>query len=293
LPDYWCGAGVVHEQGDWRLQPPDARTVGALSAMLHVPDPLQLGKGRDAKKYHREYKSLELYTAWRVEYPDKYLEYSSRRAAMSNKVKTLVDCGLSLVRTDVSLPGADGLPGQLNADANEVYLLSGTKPENLLPILNQGFNIKLSALTGAFGAGIYLAEDATKIDQYTAPDPSHGQKGLEELHERLFQDAWLPHPEEDLFYCLVVRTTMGWGLRTVDGKTDADDPDGAPLFHNAEARELSVIPGSTPPLRYFSLTAEKGKALKRFREFVVFHDSQCYVEYVIAYKRVQLPILQM
>ena len=78
---------------------------------------------------------------------------------------------------------------------------------------------------------------------------------------------------------------MGWGLRTVDGKTDVDNP-GAPLFHNEENRELAIIPDSAPPSRYFSLTAEKGKALKRFREFVVFNDSQCYVEYVIAYKRV-------
>ena len=49
-------------------------------------------------------------------------------------------------------------------------------------------------------------------------------------------------------------------------------------------RELVTLPGF-PRVRYNSLLAEKGGAVARFREFVVFHGEYVYPEYVVAYKR--------
>merc|ERR1711957_681382 len=144
---------------------------------------------------------------------------------------------------------------------------------------------RLARLTGAFGAGIYLTEDATKMDQYTAADSNPDDAKLAGLHDKLFQHGWLEHPGEDLFYCLVVRCTLGWVAQTVDGVKTMDSS-GTKIFKGSDKRELSEIPFSAPPVRFDSLIAEKGRAVKRFREFVVFNEGQCYVEYVIAYRRV-------
>ena len=40
--------------------------------------------------------------------------------------------------------------------------------------------MKVSRLDGMLGAGVYFAEDAAKMDQYTRPDSSFEQEGLEE-----------------------------------------------------------------------------------------------------------------
>lgn len=271
------------DQG-WLLVPPPKSTLGALAKMLHVADPAQLGQGRDAHTYHREYSGLEFYTAWRVEHPDMWNRYLSERFAIANRVRQLTDKGLKNAYVQVQLPSAAQLPGPLNADANEVFLLSGTKPEFLLSILNDGLNTRVSALQGMLGAAIYLAEEAAKIDQYTTRDSRYEQVGLEELHARIFRPGWRPHPGEDLFYAMVVRATLGWVARTEDGATCLDSP-GSSLYHSDERRELATIPDSNPPTKYNSLVAEKGGIVKRFREFAVFSNTQCYVEYVIAHKR--------
>ena len=91
--------------------------------------------------------------------------------------------------------------------------------------------------------------------------------------------------EDDLFYCMVVRTVLGWHMSTKDGTTN-HAVYGDPIWVNEDdKRELQEV-GSTK-YRYNSLIAESGRGclLKRFREFMVYHESQCYIEYIIAYKR--------
>ncbi len=158
--------------------------------MLHVADPHQLGVGRDAHTYHRNYHGLQFYTAWRVEHPDMWREFDSRRLTMKSQMKQLARQGLACPNVRVQPAMASGLPGSLCLEVNETYLLSGTKPEHLLAILHNGLNPKLSALSGAFGAGVYLAEEAAKIDQYTTPDSSYEQDQLDELHARQVCTKW-------------------------------------------------------------------------------------------------------
>ena len=87
-----------------------------------------------------------------------------------------------------------------------------------------------------------------------------------------------------IFYCLVVRAALGWCAHTDDGEKVMGSVD-QNIFHSPEMRELALVPGSSPGVRFHSLVLEKGKRAKRFREFVVYDNSHCYVEYVIAYKR--------
>ena len=100
---------------------------------------------------------------------------------------------------------------ELDQTLNEKWLLHGTKPESVIPILESGLNERLSG--GIFGSGIYLAEDAEKIDQYTRPDePNIANPGedLEELRDILYgggeDSVTRPHDGHngDIFYAFVV-----------------------------------------------------------------------------------------
>ena len=50
-------------------------------------------------------------------------------------------------------------------------------------------------------------------------------------------------------------------------------------------RELSAVPGVTPPICHHSLIAELGQVIDRYREFVLFHSEYVHIDYVIAYHR--------
>eukprot|EP00747_Dinoflagellata_sp_TGD_P221728 gnl/TRDRNA2_/TRDRNA2_93513_c0_seq1.p1 gnl/TRDRNA2_/TRDRNA2_93513_c0~~gnl/TRDRNA2_/TRDRNA2_93513_c0_seq1.p1 ORF type:complete len:356 (-),score=56.54 gnl/TRDRNA2_/TRDRNA2_93513_c0_seq1:51-1118(-) len=341
LPSHWEGRPrSMAAMQTWALYVVDHAVQEQLQKFLHVSAGTELGKGRDAALlgYKRAYSDLELFCAWRLEYPEMWHVYEARRSMIGKQAKRFQTAGLR--KADVtpttaacaeglpgavsananevfllhgvkpeylleiiqqglseklsSLSGAFGaavylaLPGAVSANANEVFLLHGVKPEYLLEIIQQGLSEKLSSLSGAFGAAVYLAEDVVKIDQYTTPDSHFKQEGLSALHTRLFRgyrQGSVKHPGEDLFYCLVVRTTLGWVVRTNDGKACLDDDDQS-LYASADCRELAKINGSEPPERYHSLVVETGKTLKRFREFCVFDSAQTYVEYIIAYKRI-------
>jgi hypothetical protein len=233
------------------------------------------------------------------------------RAVQMCKQEGLIQAPLE-PRTDSA---AAPLKLDVDGDANEAWLLHGCRPEYVLPILQNGLDEKLCQLEGAFGAGIYLAEDVEKIDQYTTPDSSYEFSGLEELHSRLYRPGGHHHPEEDLFYCFVVRTISGWPIRTEDGMGDLDDPSTEWVYANElkdkrtlthvsrmhcpnypkpcgicerdklSRRELKEVSGVSPPVRYHMLVVEKGKALLRFREFVCFDRAQTYCQYLLAYKR--------
>lgn len=179
------------------------------------------------------------------------------------------------------------LPGGLNNDANEKFLLTGVQPANVLPIIQHGLQERLASARGAFGAGIYLAEEVEKCDQYVKADCGHADPELADLHARLFTSTGQPitFPGEDLFYCFAVRAALGWTLHTTDGRHSIHEPTEM-IYENDDRRELATIRGSSPPHRYNSLVVELGAAVKRFREFVIFENTQCYAEYLIAFTRV-------
>lgn len=179
------------------------------------------------------------------------------------------------------------LPGDVDGGANEVLLLSGTQPTFLFDILEQGLNEKLANMRGLFGPATYLAEDATKSNQYATADCGCPSTELHPLHARLFHGQ-VRHSgtgreggSGDLFYCMVVRSTLGWYQRTRDGSTNLDQR--CNVFANDDKRELNKIPGTAT--RYHSLFCELGGKLARHREFMIYNANQMYIEYVIAYRR--------
>eukprot|EP00971_Amphidinium_carterae_P011734 231088-Amphidinium_carterae.1 len=235
----------------------DEGTRSALARMLHVPDPFELGVGHDAHHYEREYNHLEFYAAWKVEHPAFRKMYEAGRDAIAGKMAQFSKQGCKREDAVPILSGAHAMPGVCDHSVNEVWLLQGTKPESVYPIISQGLKVNVSRLDGLLGAGIYFAEEATKMDQYTTPDSRYEQEGLEDLHARLFRAGkGVKHPNDDLFYCLVVRVVLGWSVQTLDAKTHAET--GEFVFRDDEKRELASVPGSNPPLPYDSVVLGTG-----------------------------------
>eukprot|EP00971_Amphidinium_carterae_P011622 228746-Amphidinium_carterae.1 len=241
----------------WSLQVVDEATRSALARMLHVPYPKELGVGQDSHRYEREYNHLEFYAAWKVEYPAFRKKYDAERAAIAGKMAQFSKQGCKREAVVPTLRGVDAMPGACDDSVNEVRLLQGTKPESVYPIISQGLKVNVSRLDGLLGAGIYFAEEATKMDQYTTPDSRYEQEELEDLHARLFRaGGGVKHPNDDLFYCLVVRVVLGWSVRTLDAETHAET--GEFVFRDDEKRELATVPGSNPPLPYDSVVLGTG-----------------------------------
>ena len=78
------------------------------------------------------------------------------------------------------------------------------------------------------------------------------------------------------------RNTGGLPVRTKDGLTDLDRP-GSDIFATPDKRKLAQIPGL--PVRFHSLLAVTGAALKRYREFVFYSKNRTQVAYLVAYVR--------
>ena len=124
-----------------------------------------------------------------------------------------------------------------------------------------------------------------KSDQYATRD-KHGDK---RLTTELSPNG--DHPA-DVFYVFLCRVVLGEALETRDGHDSC-------FASRRNRRELKAIPGTSPSEPHHSLIARvcnhdfvaggcpHGCCLKpdRFNEFVSFHASRTYPEYLIAYHR--------
>jgi hypothetical protein len=296
LPEHWSGECLTDQR--WIAVPvPDGEELDALKAVCRVTKPDELGKGRDAHKYPRAYRNLQVHCAWRIEHRDTWPVYDIHRHNVSENLRqakekhptTPQPFKTGSVETMMS-EAASRLPGQLNEGAGETWLLHGTQPGVVLSILQNGFTDRVASLNSAFGIGIYLAENIEKVDQYAKQDPHYEHPGHQELHGRLFRAGGNTFPDEDIFYCFVVRAAMG-AQNVIQGLSQEPtlkhyDLKGEQVFLDAHCRQPVAIPGVTPPIPYNSLIVETGKSLKRFREFVLFSSNVCaYPAYLVAYTR--------
>lgn len=178
----------------------------------------------------------------------------------------------------------------LDTKAGEVFLLHGTDPEKLHSILFEGLDPGISR-NGNFGRGVYFAENAAKIDQYAKEDARFQKNGpLSELHKKIYGNS---HHPQNVRYALVCRVLLRRHVQTEDGvtklcekKSDGDQKvhKAKPLFTDNNRRTLATFDDGTTPS---SLVAVPGRRVRTFREFVVFNSDQIFVEYLVAYKRIQ------
>ena len=272
---------LLAEQG-WALQLVDAAKKSWLQTLLAVQRPAELGKGRDSLSYGYKYKKLSILYAWEILAP------ARRKAFLLQKQEVLERDMARAKKHNMSIVPVKSKLNKLSAGSKEMmthegWFLHATKPETVLPILSNGLSERMCG--GAFGKGVYLAEDPEKADQYATPDAKYCADGLKDLHARLYrQGSGTRHPGSDVFYMFVVRAAAGIAVRTKDGEVDLDRP-GRQVFASSDRRELCEVPDITPPLRFHSLVVELGGKISRFREFVHFHSDRFCVEYLIAYQR--------
>ena len=122
------------------------------------------------------------------------------------------------------------------------------------------------------------------MDQYAFPALPYSAPpaGLEELPSILYGtgEDLIKRLDEDVFYAFVVLACCGLPVRTKDGLTDLDRR-GSEVFATRDRRELTQVSGSL--VRFRSLLAETGAALKRYREFVFFSGNRTHLGYLVAY----------
>jgi hypothetical protein len=279
------------EEDGFALRPllaSDASVLRSLEALLETEHPEWLGEGNDVSENYGPYDSLKLACAWKVDHPSNQSTYTTGVEKVQLQLDLLKKKGKDVdkvpglpVRT--ARAAAEGFTTK--AGANEAILLHGTSPERLLELLSTGFNVNYSG-TGAgtfFGGGVYLAEDVGKTDQYVGADSAWDPSS--ELHKRLYGRT-VRHPG-DVFYVLVVRAALGYPVRTKKTGKDATSMDNGARIFPICFKELSPVPGVTPPttIKHHSLIAELGKAIVRYREFVLFHSEYVHIDYLIAYHR--------
>jgi len=131
---------------------------------------------------------------------------------------------------------------------NEVLLFHGTNPMASNHITSENFKVNLAGSNAGalYGRGIYLAENASKSDEYTTPDRDNGNRTL-----------------------LVCRVTLGCAFYTDEVLPDA--------------RKCENVCTKGP---YHCILGDRRKCRGTFREFVIFDEEQVYANYILAYKRV-------
>ncbi|CAK0818691.1 unnamed protein product, partial [Prorocentrum cordatum] len=278
LPTHWTASAMPRE--GWRVvpMPTESAEFRCLQQALKT-DPRELGKGRDVKEGSSKYSQLKLVRAWRVEHPPLWRRYATERHTIAEQIR---QCKLEIKNPRIrrELWGAlKGLPQELQKNVNEAHLLHGTSPDIVLQLLSNGPNERFSTVA-MFGNGNYFAEDAAKTDQYVRCDPSYCRKHagvLHELHKRLYSTS-NSHPGS-VYYVFVCRVVLGCFV--ANEKPGIGEWEG--IYASPAAKELAVVPRVTPPVHYHSLVADVRDL--RFREFVQFHDTRIFPEYLLAYQR--------
>jgi len=206
--------------------------------------------GRDQSYSIPRYSRLEIAKVWRIENCGLWRKYIHAR----QRVHTLLQGGLPPVniRKVLHSEGEDLAGPPLDHSINEVRLLHGTDPQNLLNILYNGLNERMSGsgAGSAFGEGIYLADDAAKADHYAKVDDSSYQEH-DARHKLLFPKS--ENFSSGLYYILVCRAVLGFPIHSLDGVYATAPVAGAPIFATTNRRELRAIEGINPPLHHQSL----------------------------------------
>jgi len=281
----------------WKLEslPNDSDTFEILARVLIPPEETQssLILGRDVREA-RPHTELILRHAWKIEYSD----WSPVRKGYLAR-KGIVQLQLQAVEARRKEPVStrlDSFLSELGLDdsSNQRLLLHGTKPRHVEAIPNVGMD-ENRTLRGAFGYGVYLAEDPSKTNQYVEVDTAHSADTIiSSLHDTLYRHNRVPHPGR-VYYTFVCHAILGCPMYTkgpmrtpksCTGPTPSCDS-GRDVFVNRRRRKLTPVPGSKPPCAHHSLVVLAGKDshVKRHREFILFDGRSILPVFLLAYAR--------
>lgn len=202
--------------------------LSSLNACIQPEDSTQLGVGRDASGWAgiaADQRRIVLQSAWRVHNGSLWQKFGVEVATVSQQMKGIPDTQCQHMPLRASFHAATTkLPGHLDGRVNEHYLYHGVPKPVVEKILKTGINERYAGANAgtAFGDGVYLAEDAAKVDQYGGDSGDMGDMdGIESL---LFgSHGGRPTPtasgQPKSLYYLFVWVVLGCHVRTEDGRT--------------------------------------------------------------------------
>lgn len=199
-------------------------------------------------------------------------EYTDRK----NKIRER--CGSSkptvpdgaLTMNHITEKRLSALPS-LDSSVNEVWLFHGTTKEASTGIAENDFRLDFSGSNAGtlYGKGIYLAENASKSDEYGEGPKGPANKEMERGFEAPRPPPGPPPPLVRESYILVCRSALGQVNYTDERQPDPD------------ALQKSCLEG-----RYDSVLGDRLKTNGTFRETVVYNDDNVYPEYIVRYERI-------
>jgi hypothetical protein len=158
-----------------------------------------LGAGRDQIIKGGKYDRLVFHKAWRLENSKLYGLYAAHRDHQVVNPKEAIYAKTHDLPTSAWMEDECGLRKK---ERNECYLWHGTKPDYVDIIATEGFDERVCSLQGLFGAGVYLADEVSKSDQYTTPTPAND-------------------PYNGVYHIFLVRGTMGKFEKLSTGSKEA------------------------------------------------------------------------
>jgi len=203
---------------------------------------------------------LELVSVTTITNEDLWGDYMARRETIRREVQadggdfsqytvdTQAESEEAPSAASITTSLAEDFAQPLMAEVNEVFLFHGTSAAAADAIATGNFKVNLAGSNAGtlYGRGVYMAENATKSDEYT--------------RER---------PGDQLRYLLLCRTLLG---RAYYSDTKETDP---------RQCEEACLRG-----KFHSVLGDRRKCRGTFREFVVFDEDQVYPNYILAYKRI-------
>jgi len=208
-----------------------------------------IGQGRDNRGLnHKGYKVERVY---RIENKEHWCAYALNRR--STGFWGASQQGNRHPTTIVST-WRDWMKHRLHQDkgSNEVFLFHGTRPDLVNVIAESGLDERVCSLGGLFGAGIYLAENSSKSDEYCTPDV------------------------QGLCSMFLVRAVLGTPYEALEPRNNSRRP---PCMPRADQRLYDSVIGvmkQTHPRAF----------LEKYREFIVYDRNQVYPEFLIHFRRV-------
>jgi hypothetical protein len=206
--------------------------------------------GRDGTGKTRESKVVKVE---RIENLALWKAYHHRKAEMTDThhANCVQASPLSPAAVPIAPPSASQPAGVLDEDGlleprlNETFLYHGTSHDVAGVIARHGFDERVAALNGLYGAGVYFANQSCKSAQY-ANDP-----GLKTL--------------------IIARVTLGDPYYA---------PPGAPLRVRRPPERTKLF---NKGVTFDSVVANSGGS-QAHRELIIYDHKQAYPEYIVTFK---------
>jgi hypothetical protein len=240
-----------------RVQP---QALQRLQNLFSATNGKWLGWGKDVTDERPHYDTLDVVGAWEVgRWRGGRVVYDSEKQEREwLQCSTLTDkSSLTPIQVRTKHPSVNIVP--VDEDVNEAYLLHGSNEAVVQDLLFRGFEEGFST-SGAFGNGVYFADDAGKSDQYVKQSP-----GAEMRRMLGFS------PDDDIYFMLGCKVLLGCAAR-VNTST----------FKNAD---LFIDDGRRVMRSPYSSVVIDNSGCWRYREFMLPEGQDAIVTHVIAYRR--------